>query len=209
MKNIILSIKKAINKKEIPNKYIEGLTLLNPNSGNTSLVYGSPDSEYVYMFTRDNIKTEWLTISWSPNQIGEVVDSFESNSHKLKDIPIYIIKMPFLYPLSKENKRIAIKLSNIFNKARWSGGWNRRNDDVDFISKYLDDKYGEDTETFSPDNFPDIIDNILYGLYDFFSNYSGFSWDISQRQFMQTKDEELILIDPVASNEILSYMHNR
>lgn len=54
---IIAGIKKVLYLSEIPKKYIEGMKLLNKNSGITSLVFKKNDNE-VRIFTRDNMKYE-------------------------------------------------------------------------------------------------------------------------------------------------------
>ena len=78
------------------------MELLNKNSGATSFVFKKNDNE-VRIFTRDNMKYEWLIHGL---KIADFVDMIESNKHpKLSSFPIYIIDMPFLYPLSTENKK--------------------------------------------------------------------------------------------------------
>jgi hypothetical protein len=213
LKKILIS-KRTIYKNEIPSKYIEGLTLLNPNAGNTTLAYGDPNKEYVYIFTRDSIKHEWLTIDWSPNRIGEFVDEFESSSHRLKDLPIYIIKMPYLYPLDNANKKIVkqiiARFKNIYYSASKSSmEINQYTKNITLsIQDYILNKY-PDIDIEYAEDIPDKIDAIIFSLYEFFKDYSDFIYDISIRQFMQTKDGELILLDPVASIEVVDYINGR
>jgi hypothetical protein len=211
LKKVLLSEKKTIYPKEIPSKYIEGLTLLNPNAGNTSLAYTDSNKEWVYMFSRDVIKTEYLTVNFSTNKIGELIDEFYSKSHPLRDLPIYVIKMPFLYPLNTENKKIATQVTKAINYIKSKINFRSRdftNEITLGIQDYLNEKYPD------VDDLDDILDNdnsdkadiILYSLYNFFSNYSDFYYDIAVRQFKQTKDGKIVLLDPVASKDVVHYI---
>jgi hypothetical protein len=76
------------------------------------------------------------------------------------------------------------------------------------IQDYIINKY-PDIDIEYAEDIPDKIDAIIFSLYEFFKDYSDFIYDISIRQFMQSKDGELILLDPVASTEIVDYIMGR
>lgn len=182
---IIAGIKKVLYLNEIPKKYIEGMELLNKNSGVTSLVFKKNDNE-VRIFTRDNMKYEWLIHGL---KIADFVDMIESNKYpKFSLFPIYVIDMPFLYPLSTENKKKINKAlkecKDLFNHY----GSRRREDLINILMEYFEDK-----------------NQILYDVFYFLSDYDEmYQFDLSLRNFRQDKNGNIILLDPVVNNELIT-----
>ena len=191
--NVIISgISRFIYLKEIPKEYINGMELLNKNSGRTSLVFKKNNNE-VRIFTRDNMKKDWLCNGLG---IGKLVNIYDTKIkyNKYNEFPIYIIVMPFLYPLSFENKKIINKLIKEFDKLHILY-LNKRN------NKYYEDFINELLEFFENRN------QKFYNLVEFLSDYSEdqYSFDLGIRNFKQTKDGDIVFLDPVASKELVTF----
>ena len=69
---------RSIHLREIPKSLYEGMKLLNKNSGAMSLVF-EKDENTVRVFTRDEIKYEWLCQPWGLG-IGKVCLLYTSPS---------------------------------------------------------------------------------------------------------------------------------
>ena len=94
----------ALWRSSIPQKYKKYPIL---GQGATSIVLDKGDGR-VLMLTRDTMKMEWLTRNWGLD-IGEVIDEFEVHHQKsrtLGEMPVYVIDLPLLYPLSAKNKQL-------------------------------------------------------------------------------------------------------
>jgi hypothetical protein len=55
------------------------------------------------------------------------------------------------------------------------------------------------------------IELIFFGLFDFLANYDidAFHFDLAVRQFMQTKEGEIVLLDPVVSAEVIDILYGK
>jgi hypothetical protein len=205
-KQQITNDRKYIFEEEIPFKYKEETILLDILEGNTSLVYGDPDKKFIYMFTRDLLKVQYLQYL---NLVIDIEDQILSDFLKpLEEFPINVIKIQYLYPLNTENLKLANTTVNIIEKindyllnqytilnVKFN---NNSNEMTKHLKIYLDEKYPHIKNI---DQVKDnITDTIIYSLYNFFSNVTEeFVYTITTKQFMQNKNEELILLDPIIS----------
>lgn len=184
----------AIRVDEIPKKYRDKYTMI--GRGSTSLVY-EYDADNVLVFTRDTMKEEWIRIALN---ISEYIDEFEvrgiSRIRGMSDIPIMVFKMTKLFPLSPANRKLVKQEIDQFESIKMqlmnSGkrDWNH----------YLLNHYYE--------QFPD---SILIEVVEWFANYdvNQFHFDMLVRNFMQTKDGDVIPVDPVIDRKVYDLIQNR
>jgi hypothetical protein len=185
----------AITLKEIPEKY-KSLPVI--GRGTTSVVLEkSPNT--VLILTRDAMKRDWLT---SGLDIADWIDSFDSRHPKysaLSDKPIYVLQMPKLFPLSKENKRKVKKLMDWFHDMRFSRSHNKQPN----INDYIDALNDLDLDVASKKTMEQLL--------DFLSNYyeDQYGWDLGVRNIMQDANGDLVLLDPIVDKEIIDIYYKR
>ena len=185
---------RTIKLKEIPKHFYDGMKLLNPNSGMTSLVF-EKDNNTVRIFTKDDMKKEWLCHEWGLN-LGNHVDDI--NDTEFKDI--HIIDMPKLYPLSPENKKVVNDILKAVKNA--SKKYNFNIHPYDMISALYDEIQ----------KLKGKAKSMMMSFYNFITNYdpkNQYGLDIALRNFKQTKRGRLVLLDPVADTELLHLFRNR
>ena len=198
----------GVRKDEIPERYRKYPLI---NRGTTSAILELGPEE-ILMLTKDPIKKDWLTHELG---IAEMIEVYDSRHPKLKDMPIYVLKMPRLYPMSKENRKMARDLEELLRRMNREAhemnqglgigqlrGMTRkqimRNYKENIIRafwEYFENEYDEFTHG----------DHKLRKLIDFLANYDPdqYEWDLRQGNFMQTKDGELVVLDPIVDKEIL------
>jgi hypothetical protein len=186
----------AITLKEIPEKY-KKLPMI--GRGTTSIILEkSPNT--VLMLTRDGMKKDWLTNGLG---IADWIDSFESRHTKfwrLNNKPIYVLEMPKLFPLSKENKHKVKKLINWWKKIRYSTKYKYSYSKIQTFIEALDDLDLDMTSR-----------EAVKQLMEFLANYDEkqYSWDLGFRNMMQTATGELVILDPVVDSEIIDIYYDR
>ncbi len=163
----------AIALNEIPAKY-KHLKVL--GRGATSIVLEeTPDT--TLMFTRDYIKKEYLEHSFKAEEVGNYT-SYNKTYPKMRELQIYILRMPRLYPLSKENR---IKVKSILKIFENLPMHNKKEPHAKIIALgHIVEKY--ELEFNKPHD--------LKAFYDFIINYDEeqYHLDLGTRQFLQTKD---------------------
>lgn len=190
----------AVRLDEIPKKY-KSLKLLGRG---TTAVALEKNNESVLLFTRDRMKVDWLTLSWGI-EIGKVIETFESRLHpiqSLRDMTIYVIEMPKLFKLDTENKRIVNKILKEFEEMRTKAIYTRRDNNNLNIMRELDKITTEYEGKFEQEHY-------LKKLSDFVQMYDPrqFSFDMRIRNFMQTVDRKIVVLDPIVDSAILD-IHN-
>lgn len=187
----------AVRLDEIPPEFRK-LKFL--GRGATTIAF-EKDPTTVLIFTRDHMKIDWLTSGLRLLTNSAIVKPVKRNHIKgMDDVPLIMASMPKLYPLSKENrKKIVTEIKNwisVSNHAReqtqnW-GRWGEINKEK-FISM-VNAKYDED--------YPN---SLLTPLFSFLLNYdtSQYELDIDYKQFKQTYDGKLVLLDPIVSSELM------
>lgn len=179
----------GVHKKEIPQEY-KHLPAI--NVGTTSLIL-EKDPETVIMLTKDGIKRDWLVHELG---IAEFKGWHESYHPKLKNMPIYVLEMPKLYPLGPKTRKAARDLVKTYERIKGKTGFSRnwRYDILDLFYEYFDEYSETNTD-----------EHALQQLVDFLSNYhpTQYEWDLRMGNLMQDKDENLVVLDPIADSEII------
>lgn len=180
----------AVHAKNIPEKY-RHLKFL--GKGWTSRVFDY-DEDHVLIFTRDQIKQEWLRDGLN----AEYIDSFESG-HPYKSIanfPIFVYKVEKMYPLSKLNKKKVNLIVNKFYRLSYTRDRTKTNDYGNFINNVMNMAQIEFADVPSYENFISFISN-----YD----EKNFNFDLSNKKnFMQNKKGEIIFTDPIVDGELFN-----
>jgi len=177
----------ALWKSSIPAKYKQYPVI---GQGATSVVLDKGDGN-VIMLTRDEMKRDWLVHDWGLG-IGDWVDSFDAShrqSRDLSDMPVYVIVLPKLFPLSKENKRVVKKVIEEYNKIAFHGTRNM----MDALNNYLNQH----------------PEGLLAQIAEFLRNYDEkqFNVDFIMRNFMQDANGKIVLVDPIVSSQIIDALH--
>ena len=146
----------------------------------------------VLIFTRDEMKVEYL--SHCLDIMAEQIDSYPSRIHHIRgvsDIPIMVLRMPLLYPLSKENIQKVKKELNLFSKFQIKPPKN-------FAWK---DHFQEKCNQFAAE-YPE---SLLTPFCEWIQNYNSNQYigDFGARQFKQTANGEIIFLDPIVSKELM------
>ncbi len=191
--------KKIVHKSDIPDEY-KHLKVLNKNAGATSLVL-EKDKDTVLILTRDSIKREWLVIG---SELGKHVTSLEIHNRRIRgseDAPVYIIEMPRLLPLSLTNKRRVAADTKKFNKLFHQFYRNSK------LTRSQDRKIYTTSDTLEALKKEDPK-NILIPYLRWVVNYDKYEHDLGTRNFMQTKAGNLVVLDPVVSEKVISMMYS-
>jgi hypothetical protein len=167
--------------------------------GLTSIVLDKGDGK-VLMFTRDQVKQEWLTRTWGL-ELGDVVDELHGIKHKkmeIRDMPVYVIELPKLFKLDLNNQRKVKaemkKWETVWAETRFKSSANRR--------EYIQ----HDAMNAFEEQYPD---SMLVPIFDFMRNYDNVNVDLAVRNTMQDKDGNIIFVDPMVSNELIKTMYGR
>lgn len=193
----------SIRLSEIPKKYSVNPEEVLPwnkrfgrlGRGATSIVINDPnDPDKVLVFTRDDQKKDWLVFG----QHGLAVkwlDTFNSkgNGKDLADFPIYILSMPKLKPLNKEQAAmIQEQAHELIHLLAINHGYGKEHD---VYQMYMDER----------PNSP--IVPVLEHLENY--NPEQFIIDIHKLNFMQDNKGKIYAIDPVLSRELYKVLQKR
>ena len=196
--NVIVS---AVRKDEIPAQYRK-LRFL--GRGATTLAF-EKDADNVILFTRDRIKVDWLMHGLHMAHDYEEVNPVRYHHIRgMANMPLYMVIMPKLFPLSSQNRAKVVRDVKQF---------------TDTIRKFnLHDRstskkaFGSDPEHYSGrlssaasyylETHPD---SKIGPFLDWLLNYDPrqYRLDIGSRQFKQTANGDIVLLDPVVDNELM------
>ncbi len=194
----VLSIKKALTKKEIPPKYRD-LPMI--ARGNTSIIL-EKDPDTVIMLTRDEMKKDWLHFGLNISDNFQIEEE-DFSRYEFKEFPIYAMEMPRLYKLSGDNIQKVNKEIKFWKKA-WDdlGIWGRYGMGKNWQKSEILNELIEYYDT------NDMEASYVRAVIDFLRNYNPdqFQFDIAKRQFAQDKDGNIILIDPIVSADLIKIM---
>ncbi len=174
----------AIWKNTIPEKYKKYPII---GQGATSVVLDMLDGN-VMMLTRDSIKKDWLVHGLKIASWPETIDIRHPKSRALSEMRVYVLIMPKLFALTANNKTIIKKAITEYNQLI------TRDRGQEYIVKYLE-KYPT---------------GLFAELFDFLSSYypEQYSEDFLIRNFMQTENGNIVLIDPVVDAELASVLRS-
>lgn len=178
----------AIWKNSIPQKYKQYKVI---GQGATSVVLDKVDGN-VLMLTRDEVKKDWLVQDWGL-ALGEWIDTIDINhphSRALSEMSVYVIVLPKLFSLSSQNKQSIRKAIKIYETVV---GYTKDSERLDKFNKYLDAH----------------PEGMFARLIEFLGNYdtSQYGVDFLMRNFMQDATGNIVLIDPIASKEVVKALH--
>ena len=155
------------------------------------------DENTVLLFTRDTMKVEWLKHGIHLVSHSEVVNPVRSHHLRgMQDLDIYMLTVPRLEKLNRVNANKVNREIKIFtamlNRHRREMGYNPRKQQE--IIAAISDEYEE--------KHPD---SLLAPLFSWLINYepSQYYLDLGRRQFLQTHDGKIVLVDPIVSKELL------
>jgi hypothetical protein len=179
----------ALWKSSIPAKYKQYQVI---GQGATSVVLDKGDGN-VLVLTRDAMKKDWLVQDWGLG-LGEWIDGFDAHhqqSRDISDMPVFVIQMPKLFPLSLENKRTIKKAIKQYEDVV---GLRLTQDQVKKFNDYLE-------------KYPD---GLFAQLVEFLQNYDikQYGIDFLTRNFMQDSKGQIVLTDPIVSKEIVDALHD-
>jgi hypothetical protein len=190
----------AVRLDEIPPKFRQ-LPFL--GRGATTLAFAK-DENTVYIFTRDSIKMDWLSHGLHMVSHSEIVNPVRTHHMRgMRDVPLYLVEMPRLYPLSPQNRSIIAKEVKEFASTVRI-----------FNLNYSTGKYARDYPTRLQDaarHYEKKHPNSkIVPFLEWLLNYdpSQYSLDIGARQFKQTAHGEIVLLDPVVDRELLNIIRN-
>lgn len=178
----------ALWKSSVPPKYKQFKVI---GQGATSVVLDKGDGN-VLMLTRDDVKKDWLVQDWGLG-LGEWIDTFEAShqqSRAISEMPVYVIQLPKLHPLSAENKKSIKKSIKDYETVVGYGPEDRRYAKFnDYLERHPDGLFAQ--------------------LLEFLGNYDvrQYGIDFLMRNFMQDQTGAIVLIDPIASKEVTTALH--
>lgn len=196
---------RAIYMNEIPAQYRQYPLL---GRGNTAIILAK-DNATALVFTRDQMKVEWLCRQWGLG-LGQHVDRFAGHRHPIpaaRELDIQVVEMPRMERLSKQNAQLVRKsvaeferrfhelaaIGTDYDPTRKGGGpatEARRN----LLARLLT-VYEADGDERDP----------IYRYLQFLSagyDSDDLNFDIALRNFMQTHSGEIVLLDPAVAKNI-------
>jgi hypothetical protein len=183
----------AVRLDEIPPQYRE-MTLL--GRGATTLAF-ERDSHTVLIFTRDQIKLEWLRDGLRLVHHYHPVNPVRSHHIMgMRDLPIYMVVMPKLYPLDSHNKKLVSREMRQFVEVSQKAGLGPNKNWEQRLALVIDEYH---------DRYPH---SKVLPLLEWLANYEPgqFYLDLGARQFKQTSSGDLVLLDPVVSSDLLDLL---
>lgn len=188
----------AVRLDEIPPKF-RNLKML--GRGATTIAF-EKDPSTVLLFTRDSIKKDWLMHGIHLITKSQIIEPVKSHHIRgMSKFSLWVLEVPKLYPLSTENRRKVIKeikdWVEISSKARNSSMIFRNGKIGTDKVKYFNIIYQEYSKQYP--------DSIIAPLIDFLTNYdpNQYAFDIDRRQFKQTIDGKIVLLDPIIDQELM------
>lgn len=182
----------AMRLDEIPREYRVHKVL---GRGATSIILDY-DASHVLMFTKDSMKKDWLVNGLEFAEQMDVVSSRGHHIPALKEVDIYVLKVPKLYKLDPNNRKRVTRFINEYNAINRKVPMSR-NKNQEVVRKYLD-HIEEFEEMFDSEHH---FKKLMNFLADYDSNQYYF--DLGTRNFMQTADGKIVVSDPIVSSEII------
>lgn len=180
----------AVRLDEIPPEYRK-LPLL--GRGATTLAFAL-GTDQVILFTRDTMKREWLRDGLRMVHDEQIINPVKSHHIRgMSELPLFMIKMPRLYPLNSENRKKVTQEIRAFVEYTQNEKVKSPRDWPQGLVKMIDVYHQDHPQS------------QVLGLLEWLLNYDPdqFEWDLGPRQFKQTASGELVLLDPVVSSELM------
>jgi hypothetical protein len=182
-----LSMGSAIELSEIPASFSD-LPVI--GQGATSIVLKKSEDQ-VILLTRDPVKADWL----AKQGLGVRTGEFRSKNPRIglfNKFPIHVFEMPRLYPCQGENADIVAHLIAEV-KAVKTAAWSRNKKGLEGVEEK------EIVAHFTADE-----QHRLYPVFRFLKSKSWMTYDLDlePENFMQTRDGEIVIVDPVISRAL-------
>jgi hypothetical protein len=180
----------AVRLDELPPEYRK-LKFL--GRGATTLAF-ERDAHTVLIFTRDAIKLEWLRDGLRLVHDYRVINPVRTHHITgMSDLPLYMITMPRLYPLNTHNRALVRTEMQQFTRITRAVGLGDNHGWSQKLSQVVEEYHAQHPHS------------VVLPLMEWLMNYDPqqFYMDMGARQFKQTLDGDIVLLDPVVSSELL------
>ena len=205
------TVPRAVHLRELPETYRKMPIL---GRGATSVVLQDPDPNYVLLLTKDAIKSDWQTQSWGL-AIGEHVEEYTANAHRklhLRDYPLYVIRLPKLYPLSRSERAhmrkwmhlITKELRNEIAMERLANHGMRKTTAAPMAAARVSKSLRTD-ERFAAFEHREKFAHML----EFLTNYNDWLIDLHGANVMKNVEGELVICDPIISASLYQDLFGR
>jgi hypothetical protein len=189
----------AVRLDELPSEY-RGMKPL--GRGATTIAFQDPDdSSRAILFMRDPMKAEWITHGLHMAIKSKVIEPARLYHHlpALRGEPITVIIMPKLFSLDANNRR---------RVAQEMRDWTKISGDA--RTKSMGKNWGVDLHKFiatvaniyEEEHPNSLIAPLLTWLMDY--DPEQYQMDLGPRQFKQTQDGKIVLLDPIVDKELMS-----
>lgn len=187
----------AVRLDELPPQYRK-LPLLGRGATTIAL---AKDTNTVLLFTRDTMKVEWLLHGIHLVSHSEIINPVRSHHIRgMRDLDIYMLTVPRLEKLNRENTRKVNREIRIFTEML-----NRHSREIYYNPRRKQEVIAAISAEYE-DKHPD---SLLAPLFSWLMDYdsSQYYLDLGRRQFLQTPDGKIVLVDPIISKELLDLFH--
>jgi len=192
----------AVRLDEIPPEYRK-LKFL--GRGATTIAF-QKDPETAVIFTRDNIKVDWLYHGLHMVKNNRVITPVKKHHISgMQNFDLEMVEMPMLYPLSPENRKKVLKELKYWENALKTADTNARLT-IDNGRRLDRHKMIADLAAHYEEENPD---SVITPLLQWIMNYDPeqYTLDLGLRQFKQTADGKIVLLDPVVSRELINMFY--
>ena len=195
----------AVRLDELPSEY-RGMKPL--GRGATTIAFQDPDdSSRAILFMRDPMKAEWITHGLHMAIKSKVIEPARLYHHlpALRGEPITVIIMPKLFSLDANNQR---------RVAQEMRDWTKISEKVRQQSKSYNPMYknwgtvdlhkfiATVANIYEEEHPNSLIAPLLTWLMDY--DPEQYQMDLGPRQFKQTQDGKIVLLDPIVDKELMS-----
>lgn len=164
--------------------------------GATTLAF-ERDAQTVFIFTRDAMKLEWLRDGIRMVHNYQIINPVKGHHIRgMQDLPLFMVIMPKLYALDTANRRKVTDEMRQFIQITRSVGLGSNKTWIQKLNKVIDAYYEKHPHS------------VVLPLMEWLMNYDPeqFYMDMGARQFKQTAQGDIVLLDPIVSTELLELL---
>jgi len=186
----------SVRLDEIPPEYRK-LPFL--GRGATTLAF-ERDPTSVIIFTRDDMKLQWLRDGLRLVHDYQIINPVKGHHIRgMSELPLFAIIMPKLFPLNATNRKLVTQEMKQFVEITRRIGLSS--------NKTWPDKLNQVIDTYASAH----PDSHVLPLLEWLMNYDPdqFYMDMGARQFKQTANGDLVLLDPIVSKELLDLLRKK
>lgn len=188
----------SVRLDEIP-PHLRKMKLL--GRGATTLAF-EKDTATVIIFTRDAIKLDWLRDGLRMVHDYQIINPVRSHHIRgMQELPLFQITMPKLYPLSAANRKLVTDEMRNFTQITQKVG----------LRTGTSHTWPQKINQVIADYAAHYPQSVVLPLMEWLTNYDPdqFHMDMGARQFKQTLNGDLVLLDPVVSKELLDLLRSK